>query len=574
MKKAIWISKMVLVTVFILAVGITNVSELVAKEKMVYSYQDITNHWAASFIQKWSDKGIVKGYNDGTFRPNHPITRAELIYYINNLLGENVLVLESSPMHISSQTDEAVTREEAIALINEALDLETQKNAWTTFTDMNQISSSVLDEVNTFYEKGLIEGYIDGTFRPSQYMTRAEVVKIIDKASLMGYVADIKDDFITNPNITLLKEVMPSGEKVYAVAIKYATAIDGAQLKPSDFSVEAVLGEKVGLRTIAKVYTTDSLSTAKKSKIGQYVILELDIKDSNASTMYYEVSTGKNILYQLVYYVTQNVDIEGVTGTKFESGTKQKNGSTINPLVDKFKINTFTGNRAASNKLDYALYEPTIENGKNYPLVVVLHGNGARGANGVNQLLVNQAATVWASEEQQERRPAYVLAPQNPLILSGLWLEENTYETTLELIQYITKNLPIDSNRIYITGNSMGGFGTWGFIQRNPEMFAAAMPVCGGGDLTKIEEIKELPIWAFHATDDHVVKVSGEIDVYLPEFMINGSRDMVNALKGIGSTKIKYTEYEAGIVAPNPHASWIHAYSTQEAIDWMFEQSK
>jgi predicted peptidase len=292
--------------------------------------------------------------------------------------------------------------------------------------------------------------------------------------------------------------------------------------------------------------------------------------------MYYDTELNKNILYKLNYYVTQLTTISADNGTKIEAGAKQQSGSEVNAVVDSFKADTYTSK--AGNKMDYRLYEPKTEKGKKYPLVIFLHGNGERGANGVTQLIGNAGGTVWASDENQAKNPSFILAPQNPLLLSGLWLEKSVYETTLELIKSAASNPLIDTNRIYLTGVSQGGFGTWGFIQRNPDLFAAAMPVCGGGDLTKVEAVKDLPIWAFHAADDPVVKVSGEIPLYMPEFMIHGTRDMVNALRALGDTKVKYTEYEPGYVAmplaPMAHFSWVPAYKTQEAIDWMFKQSK
>ncbi|CAM4414410.1 S-layer homology domain-containing protein [Paenibacillus alkaliterrae] len=568
----------ILAAVFMLSsIGLASPALAEGGEK---SLKDIKGHWAEQLIVKWVGKGTINGYSDGTFRPNKAITGAELTAIANRLLaaqGKTVADLTDVPGNIAAKPNKSVTREDAIVLFYKMLELEAQEGAWTTFKDAAAIHSYAVNAVNTMYEKELISGYKDGTFRPQGAISRAEIVKIIDLASILGYLANISDGIAANEDITLIKETRPFGEAVTAMAIKYSKPVDGSKLKATVYAVEATLGEVTAARTVTKVYTNDSAATAPASKTGEYVIIELDAaKDMNAGTMLYDFAIGKNRLYKLNYYVTQLADITAADGTKIASGSKQKSGSEANAIVDSFKALTYTSK--AGNKLDYRLYEPETAPGEKYPLVIFLHGNGERGANGVAQLLGNTGATVWASAENQAKNPSFVLAPQNPLIQSGLWLEKNVYETTLELIKSVASNPLIDPDRIYITGVSMGGFGTWGFIQRNPDLFAAAMPVCGGGDLTKVEAIKDMPIWAFHAADDPVVKVAGEIDLYMPEFMINGTRDMVAALKAIGSTKVKYTEYEPGYVAmpvaPMAHFSWVPAYNTQEAIDWMFEQSK
>lgn len=563
--------------ILILTTIVTSIPVLAAEEAK-YSYKDIKGHWAADLIEKWHVKGVVEGYSDGTFRPGDAITGAELVEFVNHLLvNQTVADLEGVPAGILSKPTEKVTRQDAITLFYLAFKFELVEDAWTTFTDINEVSNSALEAVNNMYERYLIEGYPDGTFRPTEIMTRAAVVKIINKASLIGYVANLNDGIEANANITLLKETRPLGEIVYAMAIKYDSIIDGSKLKTTDFTVEATLGEVTAARTITKVYTNDSATIATEGKAGTYVIIELDTtKDTNQGTMYYDFAYGKNTLYNLNYYVTQKADFTAVDGTKLGMGSKLQSGSEVNAVTDSFKAQTYSSE--TGSKIDYRIYEPKTETGKKYPLVIFLHGNGERGSNGVTQLLGNAGATVWASAENQAKNPCFVLAPQNPLVLSGKWLEKSVYETTLELIKSVISNPLIDTNRIYITGVSMGGFGTWGFIQRNPDLFAAALPVCGAGDLTKVEVIKNQAIWAFHAADDPVVKVTGEIGLYMPEFMMNGTRDMVDALKALGSTKVKYTEYEAGYVAmplaPMAHFSWVPAYGTQEAIDWMFKQSK
>nr|WP_241229936.1 PHB depolymerase family esterase [Thermosipho globiformans] len=221
--------------------------------------------------------------------------------------------------------------------------------------------------------------------------------------------------------------------------------------------------------------------------------------------------------------------------------------------------------------LPYRLYSPKIENNKKYPLVVFLHGAGERGNDNIKQITANKGATVWASADVQSENPCFILAPQCPE--NSWWgsykkddfvFEANTIlYTVMLLINKISKENPIDENRIYITGLSMGGFGTLILLSDFPEKFAAGVVVCGGGDLDKVSRYKDIPIWLFHAEDDPVVSV-------------DFSRKLFEKSKSIGGN-IKYTEYPKGLLPSkkiHPHAAWELAYNDKEMIKWLFNQIK
>jgi predicted peptidase len=158
-----------------------------------------------------------------------------------------------------------------------------------------------------------------------------------------------------------------------------------------------------------------------------------------------------------------------------------------------------------------------------------------------------------------------VIAPQCP---SGMgWANFNESDSTLkaepslpmkllkELISKTLEEMPVDPAKIYITGLSMGGYGTYDAIMRYPELFAAAVPVCGGGDLSKAADIAHIPIWIFHAALDGVVN---------PVL----SQKMLHALTEAGAHP-GYTQYpETG------HFAWIAAYSDSMMMDWLFKQHK
>jgi predicted peptidase len=185
-----------------------------------------------------------------------------------------------------------------------------------------------------------------------------------------------------------------------------------------------------------------------------------------------------------------------------------------------------------------------------YPLVVYLHGAGGRGDDNERQL--EHGARTFAAEENYRDRECIVVAPQCPA-------EENwggaNGEAVIALIDDLTKNLPIDAGRIYLTGYSMGGYGTWSLLARYPDKFAAAVPVAGGGDPGKAETFSHVPVWAFH----------GSLDTDVPP---ERSREMIEALEEAGGEP-KFTEYE-GL----GHGSAGPAYSDQELHRWLFEQRR
>ncbi|MDD3807599.1 MAG: prolyl oligopeptidase family serine peptidase [Candidatus Marinimicrobia bacterium] len=216
--------------------------------------------------------------------------------------------------------------------------------------------------------------------------------------------------------------------------------------------------------------------------------------------------------------------------------------------------------------LPYRLLKPVeMEEKCVYPLVIFLHGAGERGNDNEKQL--THGTYLFQKQENAKKFPCFVLAPQCPE--DSFWVEtpwnsleykitpepsqplKNVYALVLELMD----SLPIDSERIYITGLSMGGFGTWDMLARWPELFAAGVPICGGGDAETVPRFAHIPLWIFHSADDPVVPV---------EF----SRRMVDALEKADAS-FHYTEYkDAG------HASWKRAYEEPELLPWLFSQRK
>ena len=221
---------------------------------------------------------------------------------------------------------------------------------------------------------------------------------------------------------------------------------------------------------------------------------------------------------------------------------------------------------AAGKTLPYQIHKPQgYDAGKKYPLVVFLHGSGERGSDNRQQL--KHGSAVFVTKEAQAQFPCFVIFPQCPADSSWAWLnlkgkekkaevaEQPTEPARLvmELIAKLEKENSIDPARIYLGGLSMGGYGTWDLLARYPKRFAAALPICGGGDPSKAATIKNVPIWAFHSSND-------------PTVPVGRSQEMIKALRDIGGNP-KYSEYDHG-----GHFSWLIAFAEPDFLPWIFAQ--
>lgn len=197
------------------------------------------------------------------------------------------------------------------------------------------------------------------------------------------------------------------------------------------------------------------------------------------------------------------------------------------------------------------LYTPPgyeLKGEKKWPMILFLHGAGERGTNLANVAIHGPPKLV----KQGKEFPFIIASPQ---CLAG---EAWTIDVLLNLLDYITVKNSVDSSRVYLTGLSVGGFGTWALGISHPERFAAIDPICGGGENIRIlladekrkEVLKKLPVWAFHGAKDPVV---------LPV----ESERMVAALKKVGCREAELTIYpEAN------HDSWTETYNNPKLYEW------
>jgi predicted peptidase len=200
-------------------------------------------------------------------------------------------------------------------------------------------------------------------------------------------------------------------------------------------------------------------------------------------------------------------------------------------------------------RLDYLLSLPegyADEPERRWPLLVFLHGAGERGDD-LSKVAIHGPPKQAAAGEKM---PFVLVSPQCPA--DEWWTEQ----PVLELIDHLEQTLRVDPDRIYLTGLSMGGYGTWHFATLAPRRFAAIAPICGGGIPYRMRLIPHLPVWAFHGAKDAAVP-------------LEESARLVAALEKAGNKQTKFTVYpEAG------HDSWTESYANPQLYEWLLAQTR
>lgn len=218
---------------------------------------------------------------------------------------------------------------------------------------------------------------------------------------------------------------------------------------------------------------------------------------------------------------------------------------------------------AKSETLPYRLFVPqNYDRKKKYPLVVYLHGGGGVGDDNLKQISGGNGSLIdfFTQANTQTRYPAFVVAPQSS---GDGWMERplvsrnptRQLKLVVELIDELRRTHSIDARRVYVAGQSLGGFGTFALVAEFPKLFAAGVPLCGGADESKASSIIKTPLWVFHGENDQAVPV-------------DLSRRIVAAMKKAGGD-VKYTEY-----AGAEHNIWLNVVKEPELLSWLFAQHR
>lgn len=217
----------------------------------------------------------------------------------------------------------------------------------------------------------------------------------------------------------------------------------------------------------------------------------------------------------------------------------------------------FTARETVRHELHYLLSFPdgySRTSGKRWPLLLFLHGAGERGTS-LNRVATHGPPKVVTNGVNL---PFVVVSPQCPA--DQIWNDS----ALLGLLDSVMAKHRIDPKRVYVTGLSMGGYGTWSLLTHHPERFAAAAPICGGGERIRLllmteaqkKALRTMGIWAFHGAKDSVVP-------------LEESERMVKAVKAAGNKSAKLTVYPEA-----DHDSWTATYGTPELFDWFLQYSK
>ncbi|UFU00732.1 prolyl oligopeptidase family serine peptidase [Radiobacillus kanasensis] len=394
---------------------------------------------------------------------------------------------------------------------------------------------------------------------------------------------------------TLITEVKPKGEKVIGALLEFLKDIKSNSLTLDTFSVKTKLpkiqeGQKEYVyveRTIKEVYTNFKGEMDIYEDAGRFVLLKFDEEENSARATYYDSITNYSERFELHYTLQQNKDITYLDEAILEADSLPIVHTKENHLIlDDFQKNLFRDNNGKT--LPYRLYAPPTQ--KPLPLVLFLHGAGERGDDNFTHLASNRGAICWADSEQQAKHPAFVLAPQADY--NEWWTDDICCGLVLHLLEEVQTNYFIDPNRIYITGLSMGGYGTWKIIQDNPELAAAAIPICGFGDVELANQVKHLPIWTFHSIDDPTVPIEGTtkmvqaiedcgIPVIYGEYSASLTNEENKEQAGTmlekatrNESRILYTRYKEGTTPFHPHFSWIPTFENKVVMDWLFQQKR
>ena len=309
----------------------------------------------------------------------------------------------------------------------------------------------------------------------------------------------------------------------------------------------------------AFVSGNDYVLYATNSRLYDYLYEMLDtqilttIRNGNWSTR-----PAKNFVYHSSEYAEKS----------FVDYALEKNNNRMNLdfILDIFTPCTFVA--SDGTELVYRVYMPyDYDSTKEYPVLTFMHGAGERGNDNrgnvfhmFSDMFANAENPVWNSIIIAPQCPGGQQWVDTPWENGGYRVDEvpesNEIKAAIEIIELIKSTFSTDESRYYVAGLSMGGFAAWDMIMRHPDMFAGAVPICGGGDYKQAYKLVNMPIYTLHDKNDPTVPMSG-------------TKEMVVALEVLGSEVIFYEE-----LSGYGHNVWTYASQKLEIWQWLFAQSK
>jgi len=413
--------------------------------------------------------------------------------------------------------------------------------------------------------------------------------------------------------VTAITEVFGDGQKVSAVAVEYDSPIDTSNLNTSDFTVE---GE-----TVMNVYANTEAAKASQGVNGQFVIIELstaishdigngpgngtndignvqnDIasqgasQDANSSQGFEGPRMGSAAndspnSKPLTVNITQSGDIITTDGHVHKADSSvMTNSIDINLVVEDFKQLVYVDPNYNNETLMYNLYIPKDYNSSRmYPLVLFMHDAGVVSNNPISTLTQGLGAVIWATPTEQAKHECFVLAPQyNTVIVGDDSQTTEQMDITVDLVKDLEKQYSIDANRIYNTGQSMGGMTSIAMDIKYPDMFAASLLVACQWDATKVTPMARDNLWIIVSEGDN--KAYPGMDA-ITEALEKQGATVCKAIWSAESSQaeftknvndmlaedcnIKYTVFKNG----NHRYTWQYAYTIEGVRDWLFTNVK
>ena len=330
---------------------------------------------------------------------------------------------------------------------------------------------------------------------------------------------------------------------------------------------------KKSILLLSLLLLVSSCNSNDSSQVSNSISTYPSISASNSESSREHVHNIKKVDSMVPGEVTEgNIEYYECTGCdKVFSDSNGLNEISIEDTIIKSK-SLFIAK--GYNQLDYCEYKPDNISETKVPLVLFLHGSGERGTDNKSQLK-NAIKEVVNASSTSLFMQSVVIAPQCPTFptqwvdtpwSNGNYKLEDVKESKIlskvvSLVEKYKNNDYIDSNRVYVVGLSMGGFGTWDLIARHKDLFTAAVPICGGGPVDAVETLKDFPIYTFHGTKDTTVPYEG-------------TSEMAKLLKNAGNKDIQFISYEG-----DGHGIWNKAIKHQgnntspSLENWLFSKT-
>lgn len=404
---------------------------------------------------------------------------------------------------------------------------------------------------------------------------------MILSSSITALAADTSS---TSTSYSTITEVYDWGVAVPKIVINLGKTVNQGSVTKDTFKVHVartenradteLLGGAEGDREITSIYVSDKDGNYAAS--GNYVTIQMEVGPTVAlgSPINYSIKTSLNAWVNCNYTITQQKDITSSSGNISGLVISNFSGDT-KKIVDDFKVESGTYDNIT---MKYASYAPEKDKEKK-PLIIWLHGMGEGGSDGLLPITGNKADNFASREMQSYFGGAYVLAPQDPTFwmdgLQSFGDGTSKYEKALmALIQdYVSKNNNIDKKRIYIGGDSNGGYMTMLMARDYTDYFAAAFPTCEALKDTLISDkdinkMKNLPIWFTAAKTDTTVPVNDYVVPTYKRLIAAGAKNAhLSLFDGVVDTTGLYNKEDGTPYEYAGHWSWIYVYNNQCKTD-------